>query len=88
MSKSPQIQVEELRTELHHHEYLYYVLDQPEITDIEYDVLMRRLQALEAAHPKLLTAEAWSVTCCPVAPTTMVWLAGETERAKSAGDGG
>src|SRR6202161_1772675 len=51
-------EMEELRETLRHHEYLYYVLDQPEITDAEYDVLMRRLQALEAEHPELITADS------------------------------
>ena len=47
MSQSLAKRVEELRKELEHHEYLYYVLDQPEISDAEYDSLMRRLQELE-----------------------------------------
>src|SRR5580693_1981492 len=51
-------EMEELRETLRHHEYLYYVLDQPEITDAEYDVLMRRLQALEAEHPELITPDS------------------------------
>jgi DNA ligase (NAD+) len=51
-------QVEELREQLHHHEHLYYVLDQPEISDAEYDRLMRRLQELEAAHPELVTPDS------------------------------
>src|SRR5580693_815935 len=51
-------EMEELRETLRHHEYLYYVLDQPEITDAEYDVMMRRLQALEAQHPELLTPDS------------------------------
>jgi DNA ligase (NAD+) len=48
----------QLREELRHHEYQYYVLDQPEITDAEYDALMRRLQQLEAEHPELVTADS------------------------------
>jgi DNA ligase (NAD+) len=51
-------EMEELRETLRHHEYLYYVLDQPEITDAEYDVMMRRLQALEAEHPELITPDS------------------------------
>src|SRR5256714_2946770 len=43
----------ELRLELERHSYLYYVLDRPEISDAEYDALLRRLQALESAHPEL-----------------------------------
>lgn len=51
-------EIEELRTTLRHHEYLYYVLDQPEITDAEYDRMMRRLQELEARHPELITPDS------------------------------
>ena len=51
-------EIEELRDTLRHHEHLYYVLDQPEITDAEYDRLMRRLQELEAQHPELITPDS------------------------------
>lgn len=51
-------QIEALRAELRRHEHLYYVLDQPEITDAEYDRLMRQLQALENEHPHLITPES------------------------------
>jgi len=51
-------QVEKLREELRRHEHLYYVLDQPSITDAEYDALMRQLSDLEKAHPELLTPES------------------------------
>jgi DNA ligase (NAD+) len=47
-----------LRDQLRRHEYLYYVLDAPEISDAEYDQLMRRLQALEAQHPELITPDS------------------------------
>src|ERR1022692_468811 len=50
--KDPATEVEELRQELRRHEHLYYVLDRPEITDAEYDALMRRLQELETQHPE------------------------------------
>jgi DNA ligase (NAD+) len=56
--KDPAAAIEKLREELHHHEYQYYVLDQPEITDAEYDDLMRQLQALETEHPDLLTPDS------------------------------
>ena len=56
--KDPAIQVEQLREVLRHHEHQYYVLDAPEITDAEYDALMRRLQALETQHPELLTPDS------------------------------
>ncbi|MBL0158411.1 MAG: NAD-dependent DNA ligase LigA [Bryobacterales bacterium] len=45
--------MEALRAELRRHEHLYYVLDQPEISDAAYDGLMRQLQELERAHPEL-----------------------------------
>src|ERR1700751_5449587 len=56
--KDPATEVEELRAELRRHEHLYYVLDRPEITDAEYDALMRRLQELEAQHPELFTPDS------------------------------
>ncbi len=46
-------EIEALRREIERHERLYYVLDQPEISDAEYDALMRRLEGLEAEHPEL-----------------------------------
>jgi DNA ligase (NAD+) len=49
-------EIEQLREKLRHHEYRYYVLDDPEISDAAYDKLMERLKALEAAHPELVTA--------------------------------
>ncbi len=48
----------ELRALLNHHAHLYYVLDAPELPDAEYDRLFQELQALEAAHPELLTADS------------------------------
>lgn len=54
----PAREAEALRKELRRHEHLYYVLDQPEISDAEYDQLMRRLQALEAEHPELATPDS------------------------------
>src|SRR6266571_3788786 len=51
-------QAEELRETLRHHERLYYVLDDPQITDAEYDALMRQLSDLEKAHPELLTPDS------------------------------
>src|SRR5215467_6346688 len=56
--KDPVREVEKLREELRHHEHLYYVLDQPAITDAEYDALMRKLQELEATHPELATPDS------------------------------
>jgi DNA ligase (NAD+) len=48
----------ELREQLQHHAHRYYVLDQPEIPDAEYDRLFQELQAIEAANPELLTADS------------------------------
>ncbi|MFN7122498.1 MAG: NAD-dependent DNA ligase LigA [Hydrogenophaga sp.] len=47
-----------LRAQLHHHAHRYYTLDDPEIPDAEYDRLFRELQAIEAAHPELLTSDS------------------------------
>ncbi|MGD0775730.1 MAG: NAD-dependent DNA ligase LigA [Candidatus Solibacter sp.] len=56
--KDPAVQIEQLSKELRHHEHQYYVLDAPEITDTEYDALMRRLQSLEAQHPDLTAPDS------------------------------
>src|SRR6202045_1375671 len=50
--------IESLREKIRHHEYLYYVLDQPEISDAEFDKLMRQLKDLEAEHPELVTEDS------------------------------
>jgi len=44
--------IEQLRTELHEHNYNYYVLDSPEISDYDFDMKLKELQALEEAHPE------------------------------------
>ncbi len=44
--------IEELREELHQHNYNYYVLDEPTISDFEFDAKLKELQELEAAHPQ------------------------------------
>ncbi|SMB83885.1 DNA ligase (NAD+) [Pasteurella testudinis DSM 23072] len=51
-------QIEQLRQQLRHHEYLYHVLDQPQLPDAEYDRLMNRLKQLEADNPELITADS------------------------------
>jgi DNA ligase (NAD+) len=51
-------EIERLRQEVEHHNHRYYVLDDPEISDAEYDALFRRLQALEEAHPALRTPDS------------------------------
>ena len=56
--KDPAAEIQTLREDLRRHEHLYYVLDQPEISDAEYDALMRRLQELEAHHPELATPDS------------------------------
>lgn len=48
----------ELRKTLQHHNYRYHVLDDPEISDAEFDLLMRELIELETAHPELVTADS------------------------------
>ena len=55
---TPTKQIEELRDRIRHHEERYYLLDDPEISDAEFDALMRELQALEQAHPELITADS------------------------------
>src|SRR5215469_16156471 len=51
-------QIESLREQIRHHEYRYYVLDDPEISDTEFDRLMNELKKLEAAHPELITPDS------------------------------
>ncbi|EOV9028285.1 NAD-dependent DNA ligase LigA [Cronobacter sakazakii] len=60
----------QLRTTLRHHEFLYHVMDAPEVPDAEYDRLMRELRTLEEAHPELVT---------PDSPTQRVGAAPLTE---------
>ncbi|HHZ19508.1 MAG TPA: NAD-dependent DNA ligase LigA [Firmicutes bacterium] len=55
---SPWDRARQLRELIEHHNYLYYVLDAPEITDAEYDALMQELMALEAAYPELVTEDS------------------------------
>jgi len=58
MSEDVREKIERLREEIRRHEYLYYVLDQPEITDAEFDALMNELKRLEAEHPELITPDS------------------------------
>jgi DNA ligase (NAD+) len=51
-------QIEELRKTINYHNYRYYVLDDPEISDAEYDVLMRKLEALERQHPEFISPDS------------------------------
>ncbi len=54
-------EIEGLREKLRYHEYRYYILDDPEISDAAYDKLMQRLQEIEAAHPELVTPDSPTV---------------------------
>jgi DNA ligase (NAD+) len=54
-------EIENLREKLRHHEYQYYVLDEPEISDAAYDRMMNRLKEMEAGHPKLVTPDSPTV---------------------------
>jgi len=54
----PAQEIESLRNEIRYHNYRYHVLDNPEIPDSEYDRLVRRLEALEKAHPELITPDS------------------------------
>src|ERR1700689_2699490 len=51
-------QAEKLREQIRKHERLYYVLDEPEISDAEFDRLMERLKKLEAEHPDLAAVDS------------------------------
>jgi DNA ligase (NAD+) len=50
--------IEALREKIRHHEYLYYVLDDPQISDAAFDKLMNQLKTLEAAHPQLASPDS------------------------------
>lgn len=53
-----QKEILQLRKEINHHSKLYYVYDAPIISDYDFDMLMQRLKALEAAHPELITPDS------------------------------
>ena len=55
---APAARAAELRALLRHHDYRYYVLDDPEASDAQYDALKRELTALEEAHPELVTSDS------------------------------
>lgn len=57
-SVSPRERVQTLREQINYHNYQYYVLDTPEITDAEYDALYRELRELEEKHPELVTLDS------------------------------
>jgi DNA ligase (NAD+) len=58
MTEDVQQRLEDLRREVRRHEHLYHVLDQPELTDAQYDALYRDLATLEAEHPDLVTPDS------------------------------
>jgi DNA ligase (NAD+) len=58
MTNEPNQRLAELREAIRQHDYSYYVLDRPTISDEEYDRLFRELRALEEAHPELVTADS------------------------------
>src|SRR3984893_3432180 len=55
--KRARAEIDTRREQINHHNHLYYVLDAPELTDAEYDTLMRRLETLEGEHPEPLTPD-------------------------------
>ena len=58
MAKNIEKEVESLREKIRYHEHRYYVLDDPEISDYEFDQLMKRLEDLEREHPDLVTPDS------------------------------
>ena len=57
-AKAAQARAQQLRAELERHSYQYYVLDQPLVSDAEYDRLFRELQQLEIEHPALSSPDS------------------------------
>jgi DNA ligase (NAD+) len=57
-AKDASKKIDSLREKIRHHEYLYYVLDNPEISDLDFDKLMQQLKDLEAAHPDLIIPDS------------------------------
>jgi DNA ligase (NAD+) len=57
-AQEAKLRVEELRSQINYHDYRYFVLDQPEIADSQYDALVRELRELEAKHPELITPDS------------------------------
>ena len=58
MAKDVEKQIERLRNEIRRHDYLYYVLNQPQISDQQYDKRFAELKALEEQHPELITPDS------------------------------
>jgi len=58
MEQRPEERIIQLREIIHYHDYKYYVEDNPEISDFEYDKLLRELENLEAKYPHLITPDS------------------------------
>ena len=58
MTAEPAVRVDELRSQIAHHDERYYVADEPDISDADYDALLRELRGLEAEHPDLIVADS------------------------------
>jgi DNA ligase (NAD+) len=58
LAPDPRSRIQELRDTINYHTHRYYVLDDPEVADAEYDALVRELAALEQLHPDLVTADS------------------------------
>ena len=58
MTAEPAVRIDELRTQITHHNERYHTLDDPEISDADYDALLRELRELEAEHPDLIVPDS------------------------------
>ncbi len=58
MTADPAVRIDELRTQIAHHNERYHTLDDPEISDADYDDLVRELRSIEAEHPDLITPDS------------------------------
>lgn len=58
MTAEPAVRIDELRTQIHHHNERYHTLDDPEISDADFDALVRELRELEAEHPDLIVPDS------------------------------
>ena len=76
VSQDAAARVRQLREELDRHNYLYYVLDEPEIPDAEYDKLFRELERLEADYPLLATPDSLPGVADQF-EATIVWMSDE-----------
>ena len=61
MTNQARHRITELTTEIRDHQFKYYVLDEPTITDAQFDKLLKELQSLEAKHPELLEPDSPSL---------------------------